>query len=124
MTWLEWLKPQSYLLREKIISSQKEEIDRVQEELSTLRNHVKQKEEEMSVIHEKHDETKERLVSQIVDLSNKFADNHQRVIDIAQENARLKVILETQKLTKQISAGELTDQSVSQQGKKKKSKRD
>ena len=97
MGFFDFFKPEAQMLREKIIFTQKHRITKLENELDEYRGHVKKKDEDIDRARNNYDKAKERLVEQIVELSDKFADNNQRMLDIAHENAKLKMLVEQQK---------------------------
>ena len=63
----------------------------------TWQNLLSDREDELRSNRATHDRSKERLVEQIIGLSDKFADINQRMLDIANENSRLKVLVRDNK---------------------------
>ena len=88
----------STTMRDRIIHTQKQRIVKLEEEVDAIKAQLNNKHEEVSAMREKHESAKERLVEQIVDLSDKFAANHSKVLEIAEENARLKSIMGKERL--------------------------
>ena len=82
-------------MRDRIIHTQKERIVKLENELEGIKQQINERHDELRTLRDKHESAKERLVEQIVDLSDKFAANHSKVLEIAEENARLKIILES-----------------------------
>lgn len=80
-------------MKDRIIYTQKERIVKLEQELEATKGHVNDKHAEIAKIRENHDTIKERLIEQIVDLSDKFSTNHSKVMQIAEENARMKILL-------------------------------
>lgn len=91
---------QSDVLKEKIIVSQKGRIASLEKEVDDTRNHVMSKENELKEVRTNFERSKDRLVDQIIDLSDKFAQINQRMLDIAHENARLKFLVDGKKKSK------------------------
>ena len=81
-------------LRDRIIFTQKQRILGLEKETAELRANVGKKEEEVVKLRDNFEKAKERLVDQIIDLSDKFAGINQKMIDIAQENAWMKHLLD------------------------------
>lgn len=94
MGLFDFLRSEAHAMKDKIIFTQKQRIVKLEEELSKLNAKLDDKHDEISKVRETHDAAKERLVEQIVDLSDKFAANHSQVISLADDNARMKVLLE------------------------------
>ncbi len=78
------------VLKEKIIFTQKNRIESLETEVEEMKRSVRTKDEEVRTVRVTFDRSKERLVDQIIELSDKFADINQRMLDLAQENAQLK----------------------------------
>lgn len=78
------------ILKEKIIFTQKNRIESLETEMDEMKRTVRTKDEEVRTVRVTFDRSKERLVEQIIELSDKFADINQRMLDMAHENARLK----------------------------------
>jgi|SRR3989344_2331751 len=89
-----FFRSDSSAVRDKIIYTQKQHIVKLEDDLHNLKQQVDDRHNEIRTLREKHDLAKERLIEQIVDLSDKFATNHSKVLQIAEENARLKIMLE------------------------------
>ena len=90
-------RSQSDVLKEKIIVSQKGRIAQLEKELDDHKNHVVSKDGELREIRTNFERSKDRLVDQIIDLSDKFAAINQKMLDIAHENARLKMVSDNRK---------------------------
>ena len=78
------------VLKEKIIFTQKNRIGSLESELDEVKRQLTQKDEQHHTSRNNFDRSKDRLVEQIIDLSDKFADINQRMLDMAAENAALK----------------------------------
>lgn len=87
-------------LRDRIIFTQKQRILSLEKETTELRVGVNKREDEIGKIRDSFEKAKERLVDQIIDLSDKFAGINQKMIDIAQENVQLKHLVEYRKDSK------------------------
>ena len=85
-------RSKSDVLKEKIIFTQKNRIGSLEDEVGELKKAVRNKDSEVSGMRTNFDRSKDRLVEQIIDLSDKFADINQRMLDMAAENARFKLI--------------------------------
>lgn len=90
-------RSQSDVLKEKIIVSQKGRIAALEKEVEETRGHMLQKDGELRELRTNFERSKDRLVDQIIDLSDKFAEINQRMLDIAHENARLKIQVDGKK---------------------------
>ena len=100
MGFFDWFKSGTEKMREKIIFSQKSRITSLEREVLNLRGDVLKREDELNRVRESHDQGKERLVDQIIQLSDKFSEINQRMLDIAHENTRLKLLVEGRPKTK------------------------
>lgn len=85
-------KSRSEIVKEKVIFSQKSRISSLEHDLDELKRKLGEKEDDHRKDRTNFERSKERLVDQIIGLSDKFADINQRMLDIANENARLKVL--------------------------------
>lgn len=85
------------VLRERILFTQKSRITTLENQLETLRDMYQKRQADVERLREQHDRAKDRLVDQIVALSDKFADLNHKMLDIAHENARLKLLVESRK---------------------------
>ena len=81
-------------MRDKIIFTQKHRITTLEKDVSDLRSNMDNREDELNRAREGFEKSKERLVEQIIQLSDKFAEINQRMLDIAHENTRLKMIVD------------------------------
>ena len=75
-------RPKHEILREKIIFTQKARISSLEHEVDDLRRVMYGKDKEMKETRTNFEKSKERLVDQIVTLSDKFADVNHRLIDL------------------------------------------
>ena len=82
-------------LNEKIIYTQKNRIQNLEKEVKDLKDKFGNLETEQEKKREHYEKSKERLVDQIIGLSDKFAEINQKMLEIAHENSRLKLMLET-----------------------------
>ncbi|MFQ5620435.1 MAG: hypothetical protein ACE5FT_01170 [Candidatus Nanoarchaeia archaeon] len=78
------------VLKEKIIFTQKNRIGSLENELEEVKRQLKMKDDQNHQARGNFERSKDRLVEQIIDLSDKFADINQRMLDMAAENASLK----------------------------------
>jgi predicted nucleic acid-binding Zn-ribbon protein len=81
-------------IRDKIIFTQKHRITSLEKDVEGIRNELVKKDDELNRTRDGFERSKERLVEQIIQLSDKFAEINQRMLDIAHENARLKMIVD------------------------------
>ena len=84
-------------MNDKIIFTQKSRISSLEHDLDEFKRHISDRDDELRTNRTNHDRSKERLVEQIIGLSDKFADINQRMLDIANENSRLKVLVRDNK---------------------------
>ncbi|HLC84694.1 MAG TPA: hypothetical protein VJH22_02795 [Candidatus Nanoarchaeia archaeon] len=91
------VKSREEILKDKILFTQKGRIQSLEHELDEVKRMVSSRDDEMKKHRGDFDRHKERLVDQIVGLSDKFADLNQRMLDIANENARMRVLLKSDK---------------------------
>ncbi len=80
------------ILKEKIIFTQKARIMSLEKEVGEHKQLTKSREDELREARANFERAKERLVDQIVDLSDKFADLNHSMVGLANE---LKVQLTT-----------------------------
>lgn len=97
MGFMDIFRSQSDVLKEKIIVSQKGRIASLEKEVEETRGHVLTKDGELRELRTNFERSKDRLVDQIIDLSDKFAMINQKMLDIAHENARLKIAADGKK---------------------------
>lgn len=86
-------KPKTEVLKDKIIFTQKNRINSLENELSALKKVINTKENETKEVRSNFERSKERLIDQIIELSDKFAGMNSQIMEIAHENARMKVLL-------------------------------
>jgi hypothetical protein len=91
-SWL--LGSENAHMRDKIIFTQKHRVTALEKEVSDMRNEMGRREDDINRTRESFEKSKERLVEQIIQLSDKFAEINQRMLDIAHENTRLKMIVD------------------------------
>ena len=84
-------------LRERILFTQKSRITTLENQLDQVRGMHDRRQNEIERLREQHERGKEKLVDQIVALSDKFADLNHKMLEIAHENARLKLLVESRK---------------------------
>ncbi|MBD3310398.1 hypothetical protein GF351_04220 [Candidatus Woesearchaeota archaeon] len=83
MGLFDFWKADSKQLREKIIFTQKARIISLQEEVKELKKHKAKAEEELRWVRKDTEKKHDKLTDQLIELSNKFADLHGRMLDIA-----------------------------------------
>jgi predicted nucleic acid-binding Zn-ribbon protein len=93
MGLFDWLSSDSKQVREKIIFTQRTRISALEQELGEVKKVHDKREDELNRLRDSHERTKERLIDQIVKLSDKFAGLNERSMNVAHENARLKLLL-------------------------------
>ncbi len=108
------IKSREEILKDKIIFTQKGRIQSLEHELDEVKRMVSSRDDEMKKHRGDFDRHKERLVDQIVGLSDKFADLNQRMLDIANENARMRVALKSDK-TSQILLPKSTEDAAKEE---------
>ncbi len=84
-------------LKERILFTQKSRITTLESQMDRLRDMHDKRQAEIERLREQHDRAKDKLVDQIVGLSDKFADLNHKMLDIAHENSRLKLLVESRK---------------------------
>ena len=92
-----FLKSDASVLREKILFTQKSRITTLEDQLEDLRDMHQRRQADIERMREQHDRAKDKLVDQIVALSDKFADLNHKMLEIAHENSRLKLLVESRK---------------------------
>lgn len=92
-----WLQSDAKSIREKIIFTQRTRISVLEQELGEVKKLHDKREDELNRLRDSHERTKERLIEQIVKLSDKFAGLNERSMNVAHENARLKLLLHQKK---------------------------
>jgi len=97
MGLFDWLSSDSRQVREKIIFTQRTRISALEQEVSEVKKLHDKREDELNRLRDAHERTKERLIEQIVKLSDKFASLNERSMNVAHENARLKLLLHQKK---------------------------
>jgi len=93
MVFSRLFRSRTEVLKDKIIYTQKSRISSLESEIKALKNVITSKDSEVKGVRTNFERSKERLIDQIIELSDKFADINQNMLDIAHENARMKVIL-------------------------------
>ena len=92
-----WLNGEAHAIREKIIVTQRTRISALEQECSELKKVHDKKDDELNRLRDSHERGRERLIDQIVKLSDKFAGLNERSMNVAHENARLKLMLSQRK---------------------------
>jgi predicted nucleic acid-binding Zn-ribbon protein len=91
------LNSEADTLKERILFTQKSRITTLESQLERLRDAHDKRQAEIERLRENHERGKDKLVDHIVALSDKFADLNHKMLDIAHENARLKLLVESRK---------------------------
>lgn len=97
MGLFDWIKSDATTVRDKIIFTQRARITAIEQELGEVKKLYDKKEDELNRTRDSHERIKERLIEQIVKLSDKFAGFNERAMNVAHENARLKLLLQQRK---------------------------
>ena len=84
-------------IREKIIFTQRTRISALEQEISEVKKLSDKRDDELNRVRDSQERSKERLIEQIVKLSDKFAGLNERSMNVAHENARLKLLLHQKK---------------------------
>ncbi len=92
-----WLNGEAHAIREKIIVTQRTRISALEQECGELKKVHDKKDDELNRLRDSHERGRERLIDQIVKLSDKFAGLNERSMNVAHENARLKLMLSQRK---------------------------
>lgn len=82
------------MIKDKIIVTQKTRITTLERDVDDLKNLLSRKDGEVREVRTNFERSKERLVDQIVELSDKFAGIQQDIMSVAHENGQLKGQLE------------------------------
>lgn len=106
------------VLKDKIIYTQKSRITTLEIEIKALKNVVTGRDNDLKGVRTNFERSKERLIDQIIELSDKFADINQGMLDIAHENARMKFLLHPPKQS-QIEHRKAEKKQARKKGKKK-----
>ena len=97
MGLFDWLTSDGRTVREKIIFTQRTRISALEQEIGEVKKQHDKKEDELNRFRDSNERAKERLIEQIVKLSDKFAGLNERSMNVAHENARLKLLLHQKK---------------------------
>lgn len=97
MGLFELFRPRNDILKEKIIYTQKTRITSLEQDIQELKGMILRREGELKEVRTNFERGKDRLIDQIIDLSDKFADINDTVAKMAHENGRLKVLVEHRK---------------------------
>ena len=84
-------------VREKIIFTQRTRISALEQEIGEVKKLYDKRDDELNRVRDSQERSKERLIEQIVKLSDKFAGLNERSMNVAHENARLKLPLHQKK---------------------------
>lgn len=85
MSLFNLFKSSDTILKEKIIFTQKARIASLEREINEMKDSVKGKDDEIKETRTNFERSKERLVDQIVELSDKFAELNHGVLGLANE---------------------------------------
>lgn len=85
MGFLNLFKSNDTVLKEKIIFTQKARIASLEREMNELKDGLKTKDSEIKETRTNFERSKERLVDQIVELSDKFAELNHGMLGLANE---------------------------------------
>ena len=97
MGLFELFRPKSDILKEKIIFTQKSRITGLERDVEELKAMIGRKDGELKEVRTNFERGKDRLIDQIIDLSDKFAEINDTVAKMAHENGRLKTLVEHRK---------------------------
>lgn len=97
MGLMDLFKPRQDVMREKIIYTQKNRITSLEKDLDEVKQLVRLRESELKEVRTNFERGKERLVDQIIELSDKFAEINDSVAKMAHENGRFKALLEAKR---------------------------
>ena len=97
MTLFDLFRPKTDILKEKIIYTQKSRITSLEQDIQELKGVLSRKDGELKEVRTNFERGKDRLIDQIIDLSDKFADINDSVAKMAHENGRLKALVEHRK---------------------------
>jgi predicted nucleic acid-binding Zn-ribbon protein len=86
-------------VRDKIIYTQKTRIATLEKEVNDVKKIHDKRETELNRLRDSHEKMKDRLIEQIVKMSDKFASLNERTMNVAHENARMKLLLQQSKRT-------------------------
>lgn len=102
MGFFSWIFPSndSTRIRERVMFTQKQRINALERDLERSKRTLESKEDELNRTRDNHETKKERLVEQIIRLSDKFADLNQEMLNIAHDNTKLRALIETRKWRK------------------------
>lgn len=81
-------------MKDKILLTQKNRIVALERDILDLKNLLARKDGDLREIRTNYDRSKERMVDQIVELSDKFAGIQQDIMTVAHENGKLKGVIE------------------------------
>ena len=107
-------KPGDSVIKDKVIVTQKNRITSLERDVDDLKNLLSRKDGEIREVRTNYDRSKERMVDQIVELSDKFAGIQQDIMSVAHENGQLKARIEFQ--------GEAAQKNSKKSSKKRKEK--
>lgn len=87
-------KPGDSMIKDKVLVTQKNRITSLERDVDDLKNLLSRKDGELREVRTNYDRSKERMVDQIVELSDKFAGIQQDIMSVAHENGQLKTRIE------------------------------
>jgi len=87
-------KPRDSVIKDKVLVTQKNRITSLERDVDDLKNLLSRRDGELREVRTNYDRSKERMVDQIVELSDKFAGIHQDIMSVAHENGQLKARIE------------------------------
>lgn len=96
MGLLDMFRPKT-AMHEKIIYTQKSRISNLEKDMDEIKQALRLKESELKDVRTNFEKGKDRLVDQIIDLSDKFAEINDVVAKVHNENGRLKSLVESKR---------------------------
>lgn len=87
-------KPRDSVIKDRVLVTQKNRITSLERDVDDLKNLLSRKDGEIREVRTNYDRSKERMVDQIVELSDKFAGIQQDIMSVAHENGQLKTRIE------------------------------
>jgi len=96
MGLLDMFRPKT-AMHEKIIYTQKSRISNLEKDLEEIKQALRMRDSELKEVRTNFERGKDRLVDQIIDLSDKFAEINDVVAKVHTENGRLKSLVESKR---------------------------
>lgn len=96
MGFLDIIRPKA-AVQEKIIFTQKSRITNLEKDISDMKALVRLRESELKDVRTNFERGKERLVDQIIELSDKFAEISDMVAKVHSENGRLRSVVDSRR---------------------------